>query len=35
LRVLDPELVASLKIRGGRMTVWRGTRRWISGTAPP
>ncbi|HWY15339.1 MAG TPA: hypothetical protein VNX86_09425 [Rhizomicrobium sp.] len=35
LRVLDPELVASLKIRGGRMTVWRGTRRWISGAAPP
>ena len=35
LRVLDPELVASLKVRGGRMTVWRGTRRWISGAAPP
>jgi cytosine/adenosine deaminase-related metal-dependent hydrolase len=35
LRVLDPELVAPLKVHGGRMTVWRGTRRWISGAAPP
>ena len=28
------EAEASLKVRGGRMIVWRGARRWISG-APP
>ena len=35
LRVLNPDLATSLRVHSGTMTVWRGTRRWISGAAPP
>ncbi|HEY3637189.1 MAG TPA: hypothetical protein VGK90_03475 [Rhizomicrobium sp.] len=29
LRVLDPELIPSLQVEGGRMITWRGVTRWI------
>ncbi|HEY2446885.1 MAG TPA: hypothetical protein VGI20_14210 [Rhizomicrobium sp.] len=33
LRVLDPDLVPALNVRGGRTIAWRGTTRWIGAEA--